>query len=154
MRLFTVHQKGAGRDAAAADGLVFVKDGVAWPGLFIPVVWLLWRRLWLGALIWLVAALAAGALAWAVGAEGLAAMVLVALPNLWVFLEGNDMRRRKLARRGLAQIGAVTGRDRIDAERRFFAAWAVRPPAAVPPARMPAAPIPVLGLMTGPGALR
>jgi hypothetical protein len=75
-----------------------------------------------------------------------------------VALEGNDMRRRKLTRKGFTQAAAVLAKSRIEAEQRFFAEWdSTHPVATAPVARGPQAPRygasepQVLGLFPEPG---
>lgn len=125
MKLFTAHEPDGQRfrDEKAAEKIVFVKDGLCWPALFIPLIWLLWHRLWMGLVIY---ALAVGALVGVIYFGNLPAQtqnLLLVLPNVWLLLEGNDLRRRKLARKGYGQTASVMGRSREEAEQRFFAAW-------------------------------
>jgi hypothetical protein len=125
MKLFTAHEprNARPRDERAAEKIVFVKDGLSWPALFVPLLWLLWHRLWLGLLLYVVAvAIVTGAVYF--GSLPMAVQnIMFLLPNLWLMMEGNDLRRRKLARRGLVQTASVMGRTRDEAEQRFFAAW-------------------------------
>ena len=125
MRLFTVHEPAEARprDAQAAERIVLVKDGLCWPALFIPVIWLLFRRLWLGLVIYALALGVIGAGSYLIDISDDAKTLLFFLPNIWLWLEGNDLRRRKLARAGLRQTAAVMGKSRDEAEQRFFAAW-------------------------------
>lgn len=163
MKLFTAHEpKGMRpRDERAAEKVVFVKDGLAWPALFFPVIWILWHRLWLGLLLYALAFGVLGAVAFLGGLSNGARMALFLLPNLWLWLGGNDLRRTKLARRGLVQTAAVMGKDRDEAEQRFFAAW-VRADATLNTAPRtsgsafavrPAEPA-ILGVFPEPGGLR
>ncbi|GGE28935.1 hypothetical protein GCM10007276_02610 [Agaricicola taiwanensis] len=125
MKLFTAHEPKLARtrDERSAEKIVFVKDGFAWLALFIPLLWLLWHRLWLGLLIYVLAVCAAVGLVYFGKLPPNIQNLLFVLPNVWLLLEGNDLRRRKLARRGLVQTAAVMGRSREEAEQRFFAAW-------------------------------
>lgn len=139
MIVFTVHEPDglAGRGPADADRIVFVKDGFCWPALIIPVLWLAYRRMWLV----LVAYLAAAALLEAAGRwlAGPAFTVAAGLAFAMLFaLLANDLRRWQLARRGHRMRAVVTGRDREECERAFFAGWL----AAAPPARRAPAPPP------------
>ena len=86
----------------------------------------------------------------------LGAIVLAGqLLHVWVGLEGNNLRRRKLAWRGFRQVATVLAASRIEAEHVFFDGWASElAPAAVPP-RTPAPPLrpatpEVLGLFPEP----
>jgi hypothetical protein len=162
MRLFTVHEPAEvrARDARAAERIVLVKDGLCWPGLFIPVIWMLFRRLWLGLLLYVLAMAAVGAAAYSLEIGENAERLLFLLPNVWVWLEGNDLRRRKLARVGFVQSAAVLGKSREDAEQRFFAAWTRASASPVAPAStasafpLRAADTGVLGVFPEPGGLR
>jgi Zn-dependent protease with chaperone function len=60
MRTYTVHHRLTdARDLAReVEGLVFVKEGFCWPGLFFPAFWLLFRGLWLVLIGYLVVAAA------------------------------------------------------------------------------------------------
>ena len=120
MRLWTVHEpRNPASAVERADNTIFIKDGFSWPGLILPLPWLLIQRLWLGTLIFLLMAVAAGAVGRFM-TEGYGAM-LALLANLYVALEGNDLRRRKLAKRGYVQSGTVLAKSRDEAEAIFFA---------------------------------
>jgi len=120
MRLWTVHEpRNPGSSGERADKTVFVKDGLSWPGLIVPLPWLLYQRLWLGTLIYvLVAAAAAGIGTYMTEDSG---FLLASLANLYVALEGNDLRRRKLAKQGYVQAGNVLAKTSEEAEAEFFA---------------------------------
>jgi Protein of unknown function (DUF2628) len=122
MRLWTVfeprHPASAGE---RVDNTLFIKDGFSWPGLFLSLPWLLIQRLWLGALIFVVLAVAAGLVGQHLPLSSDAGFLLGLLVNLWVGFEGNDMRRRKLLKKGYAQAGSVIAKTRMEAEEIFFA---------------------------------
>ena len=125
MLTYTAHLK---QDPLAQDpiddgkGVLFVKDGFSWPAFFIPLLWMLWHRLWLPL----------------VGYVGVVALVVLAgygfswpdnltggmglLANLFVGLEGNNFRRRALARRGFEEVADIVANDGEEASYRFFAA--------------------------------
>ncbi|NNJ74392.1 MAG: DUF2628 domain-containing protein [Anderseniella sp.] len=125
MLTYTVHSK---PDALAPDqidngkGVVFVKDGFSWPAFFIPVFWMLWYRLWLplvGYLGIVALTIAAGYLfSWPDNLAG--AMGLLA--NLFFGLEGNNYRRRALAKRGFDEVADIVADNGEEASYRFFAA--------------------------------
>ncbi|WP_181703500.1 DUF2628 domain-containing protein [Chthonobacter albigriseus] len=153
MTIYTVHAP-AGRDrsAEAAESVRFVKEGFAWPALFIPFVWLLWHRMWLPLLGYVLALGVIQGIDFVAG-ETIATVVAIAF-SLWFALEANAMRRWVLERRGLPLVAVVEGSGRESAERRFFDGWfhdqaasdAPPPPAgrAVPSVR--ATPSGVIGL--------
>lgn len=108
--------------AEDGKGIVFVKDGFSWPAFFIPLFWMLWHRLWLPL----------------VGYVGVVALIVLAgygfswpdnltggmglLANLFVGLEGNNFRRRALAKRGFEEVADIVANDGEEASYRFFAA--------------------------------
>lgn len=117
-RIYTVH---VDPNSGAPDGAaVFVKEGFAWGAALFTVLWALRFRLWLAALV--IAALVVGVeqLADEIelhpivdAAAGLAAALVIGF-------EGNDWRRRGLARRGFVEAGIIAAPNLIEAERRFF----------------------------------
>jgi hypothetical protein len=152
-----------GRDAASADRVMFVREKFYWSAFFFAPLWLLWHRLWLGFTGWLIAEVVLGVVTHALDLDPRAAAVVGLLPSLIVAFEGSELRRRKLLRRGYREAAIVVGRDREDAERRFFLEWAEGPrrePQNVAQARgRPIAPTAapsnsVIGLFPEPGAGR
>jgi hypothetical protein len=172
MTIYTVLVPGT--DEAKSDPMapVFVKEGFAWPALFFAPLWLIFRRLWLALLGYVIAVAVIGAIGNAIGDTfTFAGMVLL---HFLLALEGNELRRRSLGRRGYRLTAIVDGRGVEDAEIRYFAGLSPRqedapgqptPPAAGPiPPRTPPAPPPlgpinpsaeageVIGLFPAPGA--
>jgi hypothetical protein len=124
--VYNVYEPPEGADAdtlARADKVTFVNDGFNWVALIVPAFWLLFQRMWLELIALLV--VVAG-LHWAFGPgdQGLqiAGWVTLALTVLFAF-EANDLRGWALQRRGYRFAGTATGRDRAEAERKFFSAW-------------------------------
>ena len=118
MHVYTVHSPPGLSGVEAADRMRLIKDGISWPALFFPVLWLLWHRMWLPLLgyclfIVLVAFLDAG-----LGET--AATVVAVLGNVLFALEANNLRRWSLARRSWRMVGECFGRGRSEAEIRFF----------------------------------
>jgi len=138
MPLYTVLAPPPRGNAAATDPLrfVFVKDGFAWPALFVPELWLLFRKMWIVFLLYLAVGLGLTYLASKYG--GPLPWVALAVVHLWFALEANQLRRFSLARKGYDFVGVVEGRRR-EVELRFFHQW--EPPAmpAPPPAEPPPA---------------
>lgn len=123
MKLYTVHAPPAGQGDGASDPLAFafVKEGFCWPALFLPVIWILFRRLWLVLLVYL-----AIVLAFTVAGLRFDGPALAAAGVLFAFLfalEANELRRWTMARRGWRFLGVAEGRNRTEAELRFFAGW-------------------------------
>ena len=119
MPLYTVLAPPPRGNEAASDPLrfVFVKDGFAWPALFVPELWLLFRRMWIVFLLYLAVGLGLTYLASRYG--GPLPWVALALIHLWFALEANQIRRFSLVRRGYEFVGVVEGRRR-EVELRFF----------------------------------
>jgi hypothetical protein len=136
MPVYTVHQPPLrrGETAVDPDRFVFVREGFAfWAFLFAPL-WLIVKRLWLALIIYVVAmALLVFALRFAGLAPGMRFVVL-ALVSLLFGLEAATVQRWTLARRKWTQAGVVVAHRRDEAERRFFAGWVERVPAAMPAA--------------------
>lgn len=157
MRYYTVHAPFDEEDEP--EQFRFVKDGLSWPALFFPVLWILWHRLWLTLVYYVVFALA---VAWTGRIFGDGAAVAVAvLGTLLLALEGNNIRRLSLSSRGWSEVGASFGRNLTEAEARFFAAGSSPPliadrgavisrAAYTPEHRAQAADEPILGLFPEP----
>lgn len=120
MRVWTVHAEpppAAGADAVAPapGGVVLVPEGFAWLAFLFGPVWLAWHRLWLWAGLYLLAVVALGLLLPA----GVAVPAEFALQFL-LGAHGHDLRRRRLARRGLVETGVVAGSDLDSATARLL----------------------------------
>ncbi len=133
MPIYTVHAAPAQADPIErACRTAFVREGFnRWAFLFGPL-FLLRHRAWAAAAVWLVLVLACGWLARWAGLPPAPVAALVILLQLFLGLEGNDLRRAALARRGYALADVVGGAEREEAERVFFRSDA----AAVPPAEL------------------
>lgn len=109
------------------DPVALVPEGFSWAAFFLSVIWLLWHRLWLAALLFAVLGFALAALL----PMALAGPAQLALGFL-LGAHAHDLRRRALARRGLAELGVVAARDQDAALARLLAE---RPDLAAPLAR-------------------
>jgi hypothetical protein len=121
MAIYTVLAPTVRDGEAAPDAMrtIFVKEGWCWPGLFIPLIWLLFRKMWLVALAYVIAFVALSVLDARLGGPAVSfAMIAV---HLYLLLEGNELRRWTLLRRGYRLVGVVEGRSREEAEIRYFA---------------------------------
>lgn len=148
MKVYTVHAPAADADPMK---VVFVKEGVAWPALFFPVLWLLFHRMWLALVVYVVVFGALGIAGETLGGP-LPPVVIAGLQILFA-LEANQLRRRSLARRGFDLVGVVRGGSREEAEIRYFAdIAAARRPVAPPPIERaaPAAPAATASSATNP----
>jgi hypothetical protein len=118
MKAFTIYMPPDLSGDEAAERAAFVKDGFCWPALFIPVVWLLWHRLWLVLVAYLIAVTAIGALQIIAG-EGAVTIILIAFA-FYFAAEANNARRWSLSRHGWSRVGEAFGRNRAEAEVRYF----------------------------------
>jgi hypothetical protein len=120
MTIYTVHAP-ADLDTGgleAIDRIRFVKEGFCWPALFVPALWMIFRRLWIVLALYLAAGILIASVSRNVGPE--ATLALGLLLALFLLVEGNDLRRWTLRRRGLAMIDVVEAGSRDEAEIRFF----------------------------------
>lgn len=122
MRIYTAHRKTEYlREEDADRAVLFVRDGFNWAAFLVPFLWLIWHRLWLALAIYLVAAIGLGVLAGFTGLPATLTTTLGLLINGWFGLEGNDLRRRGLDRRGFQEVADIAASDREEAAWRFFA---------------------------------
>ena len=154
MQTFTVHEppNPPADRVDRAESLVFIKDGVAWGAALFGPFWLLAHRLWWPLIGYIAAygAIEAVRLTRIVDQRWIG-LCLLAL-NLLLAFEGDSLRRWTLNRRGWRMLGAATGRNRNECERRFFEAWIPSQPV------LQAAPVspgsvarewPIIGSLTG-----
>lgn len=159
MRTYLVFEPTEGaRTAEAAERILFVREKFSLTALIFAPIWLLWHSLWLGLFGWFAAITIIGFVAWALNAPATMSTLAGFLPSLVIALEGAELRRRKLLRRGYRDAGVAVGRDRDDAERRFFDRWVAQGRRERPKASIvtlgPAPEIPIIGLFPEPGARR
>ena len=106
-----------------AESLVFVRDGFTLPAMMMPPLWCLANRAWAGLLIYVLAFTAILTVPWALSLSPVWSAIGLFALNFIYGLEGQQMRRASLDRRGWRMIGSVTGRNAEDCERRFLDAW-------------------------------
>ncbi len=142
MSVFTVHlpkaeysDTGAGRSDLLARA-AFVPERFSWGAFIFGPLWLLIHGLWLACLVWLVAIVVLSVVAVDFLTTGVAYSILFAI-EFFLGLEGNNLRRGKLTRRGYRFVDVAAGVPREEAERAFFARWAEKEPnaPASPPSR-------------------
>ncbi len=122
MKTYTVYHRSDTPAGILEDpeGAVFVKEGFAWAALVIPFFWALWNRMWIVAALILAAALMISGLAqWFKVDDGITIAVSLVI-NFLIALEGNELLRWTLERRGLGLTGIVTGHSRNDCEFIYF----------------------------------
>lgn len=112
--------------AERADRVAFVKEGVSWVALLVPILWLIYYRMWME-LVLLILVYVGLQLAFGTDAQGqmLFGWASLAVSVLFGF-EANDLRAASLERRGYRLAGVTSGRDRTEAERSFFRSWLPR----------------------------
>jgi Protein of unknown function (DUF2628) len=116
MKIFTAHRS----PQASQEEAVFIKEGFSWPAFFFPVIWLVLKRLWFSLIIYLLALALICALASRLSFPDTSVFILVLALNLLLGMEGNERRRRALARRGFIEEGPFVGEDLQEAELKYF----------------------------------
>lgn len=114
MRIYTAHIN------KSLEDTVFVRDGMAWPCLVIPVAWMLWHRMWVPAAIVFACSLAIAAIGKVGGDQVLANLIGFGFQFLVAF-EANDLRRWSLGKAGYKEAGLVAADNLAEAEIRYFA---------------------------------
>ncbi|MFD0916921.1 DUF2628 domain-containing protein [Pseudahrensia aquimaris] len=123
MRIYTFH-KPIGTQIAPEredgfDAVEVLPDSLSFWAIVFPLPWLVWHKLWLELGFYLFAMmLIGGLLATPYAAAGLA---LSGLPGLYLWLEGHDLRRAKLRRKGYELVDVVEAKDKQTAFARFVA---------------------------------
>jgi hypothetical protein len=106
-----------------ADALMFVKDGFSLQAALFAPLWLAGKGLWL-ALLGYIAIMAALIGLWVMFGWSMAGFMLAWIAvHLIVGFESDSALRMHLASKGWHTLGAVTGKDALDCERRFFDVW-------------------------------
>ena len=124
MTVYSVYESADDADLEARAGKVaFVKEGIAWLALIVPILWLIYQRMWLELIAYLAILTALPAL-FGPGPAGqeIGGWVSLGLMVLFAF-EANDLRGWALRRRGYKFAGTAFGRDQVEAETRFFSRW-------------------------------
>jgi hypothetical protein len=111
-----------------AEALTFIRDGFSWGAALVPPVWFALRGEWLALALYTAAALILGYGLTAAGAQPNWVALVLFVFNLLLGFEADTLRRWSLARAGWREIGAVSGRNRDECERRFFEGWLPREP--------------------------
>jgi hypothetical protein len=136
--VYSVYEPADAADLEARSAKVaFVKDGIAWLALAVPILWLIYHRMWLELVAFLVIFMSLP-LIFGSGPAGreIAGWASIGLTVVFAF-EANDLRCWALRRRGFKFAGTAWGRDRIEAETHFFSRW-------LPEQEKPSAPVPVV----------
>ncbi len=121
MALYTVHVPDhISGLVERADRTVFVREGFSFRGFVFGWLFLAWHRLWLALVAWLVLAGVIAAGWWVLQLPPIALVVMAVLMHVFVGVEGNDLRRWRLARRRFRFADIVSGERRDEAEYAFF----------------------------------
>ena len=123
MKTFTVHHPtGELREMTdAPEKLVFVKEGFCWPAIFFPLIWMLFRRMWIISAVYFAAVLVISTVIALLGVPSWVNLVISGGVHLFVALDGNELRRWSLERRGYKMIDIVTANTKQECELLFFA---------------------------------
>lgn len=152
MQVFTVHKA---RDADAPEAVAFVPDGFAVGAFAFGIFWLLFNRMWVVLGFTLLAIAVLTGIGYGLSLGPLAIWALSVLPNLFLGLEGHQLKRWSLERSGRTAVAVIAARSLDDAEFRYFSGAAqLRPGVQASPLSFGAAqpkPEPVLGLFPEPG---
>jgi hypothetical protein len=116
MRIFTAHRP----PQASEEEAVFIKEGFSWPAFFFPVIWLVVKRLWLPLILYLLVVALVFALAARLSLSDTFVLIAALALNLLLGMEGNERRRRAMARRGFIEEGPFVGKDAHEAELKYF----------------------------------
>lgn len=122
MKVYTVHHRSGTAEGVLDDpeGMTLVKDGFSWPAFFIPAFWLIYKRMWIVLALYLAASAIIAVLLGVFAIPQLPGFLIGLALNLVMGMEGNDLLRWTLARRGLEMVAVTVGRDLVEAEHRAF----------------------------------
>ncbi len=120
MTLYTVHipPYAVGQERDHHEDTVFIPDASSLMALVFPFLWLIWYRLWWASLFYALLTIALSILM--LGELGLLAAAMTIFPGLFLFLEGQELRRKKLTRHGWKMVDTVEDQDLASAEYRYF----------------------------------
>lgn len=106
-----------------ADELVFVKDGFSWLTAVCPPLGLMSKNLWLELLAYVAAIAAVCTLLTWFGVDSNWIALAVLASGIFLGFEISTLERFYLDRQGFKTLGAVTGKNLAECERRFFETW-------------------------------
>ncbi|MEL7230041.1 MAG: DUF2628 domain-containing protein [Pseudomonadota bacterium] len=110
---------GAEGALAGLDGLRAIPEMPARWSILAPPVWLVWHGLYVWLAVYVVFVLAVGALL--ASSFYAAALVLGSLPPFLLLLEGHQLRRRQLDRKGYTFVGVADGQSETHAITSYLA---------------------------------
>ncbi len=97
---------------------VLIPDAPSLMALILPLFWLLWHRLWWPVLFYVL--LTITFLLLLPTSLNVIAAFLTIFPGVFLFLEGQELRRKKLERRGWTLAATIEEQDVGAAEYRYF----------------------------------
>ena len=101
MAIYTVHVEAGDTSAANAR---FIREGFSWSALIFGPLWLLAHRLWLAFLVCCL-------------------VLILTLISVYIALEGNQLRRKNMERRGWPMVDIVSAAHSEAAEALFYNRW-------------------------------
>lgn len=119
MTFYSVYLPPHGAKKQGDEFLRLVPDKKSPWALLIPVLWLLYHRLWMALLVYLVIT-AFIIMVFSINPHP-AILYLSALPGLYLLLEGQELVRAKLERKGWNFAGVVEAVNHDEAELRYYA---------------------------------
>lgn len=136
MNFYTVHEPEleVASFTAEAERVVFVPEGFSWLAAIFPVPWMIVYRMWYELAAFVALTIVVGSIASVLGASQTTIAVANFLIAIVFGLEAQDLRRWWLERNGYRLVAVVSGSNRDEAERKFFAAWLDRRTVGLPPA--------------------
>ena len=117
MKIYTFHMKPG---ETPLEEAIAVPERFSIAAFLFSVLWALYRRLWLIAIMLAGVQLVVPYAAELVGLPPALSSVALLVFAVYVGCSANDWRREKLERDGYVMSGIAVGRDREEAERRFF----------------------------------
>ncbi|MGQ0457964.1 MAG: DUF2628 domain-containing protein [Hyphomicrobium sp.] len=131
MQTYTVHEppNPPSDRIDRADGLEFVKDGFSWVTAIFPPIGFAAERMWVPLAIYLGVVTALAAAFHAIGIPAAWTSIFATALNVFLGFELPSLKRWTLDRAGWNMLGAVTGRDLAECERRFLESWLPSQPA-------------------------
>ncbi|MGI9373188.1 MAG: DUF2628 domain-containing protein [Hyphomicrobiales bacterium] len=122
MKTYTVHHPNGdtGDILNAPEKLVFVKEGLCWPALFIPLLWTLYRRMWIIAAAYFTALMVLNTVVMMTNIPGWVMLAVNLGLNAFMWLDGNELRRWALERRGFKFLDIVGANTLRESERLFL----------------------------------
>jgi hypothetical protein len=118
--VYTIHIDDTHPETESLERMILVPEKFNFWAFGFGPLWLLWNRLFLAFAAWLILFLALVAGVILLGLPLLALQLAVYGLSFLIGLEGNELYRRKLKKRGYALVDIASGANVEEAERRFL----------------------------------